>query len=206
VADGRTAHHQDRAKVVADMLGFLAVGAALAYLASRQELIDSEISPGAVVDPSDSEADAHAATRTPLLEKAAEDTVEELETVKRATEDLQVERGTVVEGEISKRLAQKAKELEGARWERIADTEAQATYGAAALRVLDLAGFATVQWSQMDRDTKRETHAKNMAEGEVPLGYVFSNGQAYPGDPARGPEENVNCLCQLVGVKRKEAK
>jgi len=31
----------------------------------------------------------------------------------------------------------------------------------------------------------------------VPLDDVFSNGMAYPGDPAGGPENTVNCLCTL---------
>ena len=35
-------------------------------------------------------------------------------------------------------------------------------------------------------------------DGEtVPLDDVFSNGMAYPGDPAGGPENTVNCQCTL---------
>jgi hypothetical protein len=206
VADGQTAHPDGKAKVVAGMLAFLALGAAAAYLASRQTLIDGEISPGAVVYPAEDEAEAHAKTREPLLTGAAEDAVTELEAEKVAVEKEQVARGTVIESELSKRLAQKARELEGARWERIADAEATATYGAAALRVLDLAGFATVRRSQLDRPTKRHTHKLNQEQGEQPLGFIFQNGQSHPGDPARGPEENINCLCMLLGVRRKEAK
>lgn len=205
VADGQTADPDGRAKVVAGMLAFLTLGAAAAYLAAHRELVDGEIGENAVVVPTEGPAEAHADSRTPLVKGAVEDAVAELEAEKSAVEKEQVARGTVVEGEISKRLAKKARELEGARWERLADAEATATYGAAALRVLDLAGFATVRWSQLDRPTKRHTHKLNQEQGEQPLGFVFSNGQAYPGDPSRGPEENINCLCQLVGVRRKEA-
>ena len=206
VADGQTAHPDGKAKVVGGMLAFMALGAAAAYLASRQELIEGEISPGVRLGPDEDEADAHAKTREPLITGAVEDAVAELEAEKAAVEQEQVARGTVIESELSKRLAKKARELEGARWERIADAEATATYGAAALRVLDLAGFATVRWSQLDRPTKRHTHKLNQDQGEQPLGFVFQNGQSHPGDPARGPEENINCLCQLVGVRRKAEK
>ena len=201
VADGQTAHPDGKAKVVGGMLAFMALGAAAAYVASHATLGESEGVPQEAELP---QADGHAQSRTELLKPAAEDAVAELEAEKAAVEREHVARGAVVENEISKRLAKKARELEGARWERIADTEATATYGASALRVLDLAGFATVKWSQLDRPTKRHTHAKNQEQGEQPLGFVFSNGQAFPGDPARGPEECINCLCQLVGVRRKE--
>lgn len=205
VADGQTAHPDGKAKVVGGMLAFMALGAAAAYVASHATLGESEgVAEGRGYYSTENEADGHAQSRTELLKPAAEDAVAELEAEKAAVEREQVARGAVVENEISKRLAKKARELEGARWERIADTEATATYGASALRVLDLAGFATVKWSQLDRPTKRHTHAKNQEQGEQPLGFVFSNGQAYPGDPARGPDENINCLCQLIGVRRKE--
>lgn len=203
VADGQTAEPGGRAKVVAGMLSFLALGAAAAYLAAHRELVDGEISEKAVVVPTEGPAESHAESRKPLVKGAVEDAVAELEAEKADVEKEQVARGTVVEGELSKRLAKKARELEGARWERIADAEATATYGAAALRVLDLAGFATARWSQLDRPTKRHTHKLNQEQGEQPLGFVFQNGQSHPGDPSRGPEENMNCLCMLLGVRRK---
>lgn len=207
VADGQTAHPDGKAKVVGGMLAFMALGAAAAYLASHSELADGEgVSADKGYYAPEDEAETHAKTREPLLTGAAEDAVTELEAEKVAVEKEQVARGTVIESELSKRLAKKARELEGARWERIADAEATATYGAAALRVLDLAGFATVRWSQLDRPTKRHTHKLNQDQGEQPLGFVWQNGQAFPGDPARGPEECINCLCQLIGVRRKEAK
>jgi 8-oxo-dGTP pyrophosphatase MutT (NUDIX family) len=203
IADGQTAHPDGKAKVVGGMLAFMALGAAAAYWAASKSLADGE---GVATEPETESAEAHAATRVPLLKPAVEDAVTELEAEKVAVEKEQVARGTVIESELSKRLAKKARELEGARWERIADAEATATYGAAALRVLDLAGFATVKWSQLDRPTKRHTHKLNQDQGEQPLGFVFQNGQSHPGDPARGPEENINCACMLIGVRRKEAK
>lgn len=200
VAKGDTSHPVDRAGVIGAMLGLLSAGGVAAYLAAHRTLANGEGAPQEIDLP---QAEGQADSRTPLLEPAVKDTIDQLELEKKAVEREQVERGTVIESEISKRLALKAKELEGARWERVADTEATATYGAAALRVLDVAGFKTVRWSQLDRPTKRHTHHLNEEQGEQPLGFVFQNGQSHPGDSARGPEENMNCLCQLLGVTRK---
>lgn len=53
------------------------------------------------------------------------------------------------------------------------------------------------QWSAALDSRTRETHA--MCDGEiVELDETFSNGLEYPGDPAGGAEEVINCRCALL--------
>lgn len=104
--------------------------------------------------------------------------------------------------QIAARLGRLARSMEEGRGGVVSQTEAQACYGSAQIRILQSAGFKTALWDQLDRPTKRETHAANMALGPMPLGHLYSNGQRYPGDPNGGAGECLNCLCYLVGVER----
>lgn len=104
--------------------------------------------------------------------------------------------------EIRRQLDERATELRTGQGEVVAMTESQACYGHAQIRILKRAGFKTALWDQLDRPTKRETHAANMEMGPQPLGTLYPNGQRCPGDPAGGPGECLNCLCTLVGVDR----
>lgn len=82
------------------------------------------------------------------------------------------------------------------------DVESTITLGSIELDRLKRAGFKTVFWDQLDRPTKRHSHALNMELGVVPLGTMFPSGQQYPGDPRAGVGETANCLCILRGVER----
>jgi hypothetical protein len=82
------------------------------------------------------------------------------------------------------------------------DVESTITLGSIELDRLKRAGFSTCFWSQLDRPTKRHSHAMNQDEGIVKIGHRFSNGQRFPGDPCMGVGEVINCLCQLVPVGR----
>lgn len=81
----------------------------------------------------------------------------------------------------------------------VAETEAQAFYGAAELRVLQRAGYKTVKWITMDDERVRQSHRDCEAEGPIPIGRPFSNGCQYPGDPEGGVAECANCRCWLIG-------
>lgn len=104
--------------------------------------------------------------------------------------------------EIRRQLDERASQLRTGQGEVVATAESQACYGHAQIRILKRAGFKTALWDQIDRPTKRETHAVNMEMGPQPLGTLYPNGQRCPGDPAGGPGECLNCLCTLVGVDR----
>jgi hypothetical protein len=81
------------------------------------------------------------------------------------------------------------------------EVEATITLGEVNLDRLKRAGFSKVFWSQLDRPTKRMSHAENEQMGIVPIGTVFASGQKYPGDPAGGVGECANCLCVLEGIR-----
>ena len=85
------------------------------------------------------------------------------------------------------------------------DVETTSTMGSVQLDRLKRAGFTTAIWNQVQRPTKRDTHAINMEMGPQPIGTLYPNGQRYPGDPAGGVGECANCLCYLEGSNRKAA-
>ena len=88
----------------------------------------------------------------------------------------------------------------------MADVEATTTLGSVQLDRLKRAGFTTAIWNQLDRPTKRHTHAINMEMGPQPLGTIYPNGQSHPGDERGGVGECVNCLCYLEGASREPIK
>src|ERR1017187_161328 len=144
------------------------------------------------------ETNTFAESRRPLLVNFPRESAERLDKV--------TEEGRAAgkdDKEVARDLEEKAQEIEDGQGSVVAETEATATLGLAQLHVLGRANFATCMWDQLDRPTKRDTHALNMEEGEVPVGHVFSNGQKCPGDAVGGAAENANCLCTLLGIKRK---
>lgn len=144
------------------------------------------------------EATDFATSRAPLLLNFPVETADRLD--KELAEGRAA--GESVE-ELARRVKRKAAEVEAGSGRVVAETEATATLGMAQLHVLQRAGFATCMWDQLERETKRATHAENVLEGEVPVGHVFSNGQQCPGDSVGGAAENANCCCTLIPGKRK---
>ena len=144
------------------------------------------------------EATKHAESRSSLLADFPQAVVDRLDKAARKAQ----EAGQSDE-EVADVLRRTAEDIEAGQAAVVAQSETQSAYGSAQLRLLDRAGFATVMWDQLDRPTKRHTHELNMQLGPVPLGYMFPTGQQYPGDPRGGPENNINCLCQILGVARK---
>ena len=84
--------------------------------------------------------------------------------------------------------------------EEVADTEAQASYGAAQFNALVAAGFKRAIWKTVGDDRVRESHNECEEIGAIPLGTPFPNGLLYPGDPTGPLEETMGCRCILVGV------
>lgn len=88
------------------------------------------------------------------------------------------------------------------RADRVAQTEAQATYGAAQIRILKLAGFTQKVWNTQADERVRPSHVDCGAQGPVDMKQPFANGLQYPGDPNGGPEEVCGCRCWLTGEGR----
>lgn len=79
----------------------------------------------------------------------------------------------------------------------IARTEVGAAAGEGQQQAFDLSGFEQKMWiASMDKST-RDSHAA--LNGEiVDIDKSFSNGLMYPGDPAGGADEIINCRCTMV--------
>lgn len=88
------------------------------------------------------------------------------------------------------------------RREAITYTETLTLIGEANFRAIKAAGYTHAKWMQLDRPTKRDSHELNTQLPPLPLGAMYPNGQRYPGDPAGGPGECINCLCWLWPMKR----
>lgn len=142
-------------------------------------------------------ADLFAASRAPFLVNFPAETLDKL--AKVAAEAVGLGKP---DSEVAKDVAAAAQEVEAGAGAVVAMTESQAAYGTAQHQIL-AAQFETQVWDQLDRPTKRDSHAVNMDLGEVPVGYRYPNGQIHPGDGVGGPAENANCLCVLYGVKRR---
>lgn len=68
-------------------------------------------------------------------------------------------------------------------------------------RAKDMGIEGKQMWVATHDDRTRESHA--MMDGEtVDVGEKFSNGCAFPGDPAGDPSEVYNCRCSLVFVSK----
>lgn len=144
------------------------------------------------------EAEAFARDRQQYLENFPSTVFDRLDAARQ-----QAEADGKSDKEVRAELNRTASEIKSGQGATMSETEAQATYGSAQIRILERTGFETALWDQIDRPTKRETHADNMALGPMPIGHLYPNGQRYPGDPAGGVQECANCLCVLTGVKRK---
>ncbi len=220
-----------KAAVAAGMLGLLAFGAFKAYQAASVALSTPEPAPrhfappdeerqpskppGAaggppsepVAEPEaeptgtgaevDKEAEVFSGERREKLTGLAEETVGELEAERTAG----VAAGDT-ESELSERLGKLAEKLENKTWSSAVNTEAQAAYGNAQLRMLARGGFKTKAWVSMHDDKVRDSHVKCDAQGAIPIADKFVNGLLHPGDPDGPPEEVCNCRCMIVGVDR----
>lgn len=154
--------------------------------------------PHRLMPPVKSEPAEFAASRQPFLDNFSSTVLDRLDAiVQQGAHDAATPR------EIRRQLDERAAEMRQGHGRAFSEAEAQVMYGHAQIRILKRAGFKTALWDQLDRPTKRETHAVNMAMGPQPLGTLYPNGQRCPGDPAAGPGETMGCLCVLVGVDRR---
>lgn len=98
--------------------------------------------------------------------------------------------------QIANRIDGKIDEISEGRAGVIARTETHSAQQKATIEGYKEAGVETKIWvAVMDNET-RDTHA--MVDGdEIPFDRHFDNGLKYPGDPAGGPEEIINCRCQI---------
>ena len=55
-------------------------------------------------------------------------------------------------------------------------------------------GVPKVEWLTAGDADVREEHALNAAQGPIPVGTAFANGEHYPG------ESSVHCRCALAPV------
>ena len=83
--------------------------------------------------------------------------------------------------------------------ERLALTEAQATFGAVQMIALKQQGLETKRWVTVGDERVRSSHTNCGNQGDVAIDLPFANGLMYPGDPDGSPDEVCNCRCWLVG-------
>lgn len=200
IAEGQGADsHKARNAAIAALLFLLLAKEQYALTYNRLAGLaqDATGQPLKVITHADLEAISFSQERAKLLEDFPASVAARLEAEREAGEKAQESTE-----DIMKRLVRTAKNIEEGRGEVMARTEAQAIYGSAQLRLLKNAGFKTALWDQLDRPTKRDSHALNMELGPQPVGFLYPSNQRYPGDPLGGVEECINCECYLVGVSR----
>lgn len=88
------------------------------------------------------------------------------------------------------------------RAETVARTETASVYGAASQAAVE-ADYPYKRWLSAEDDDVRDSH-RELDGTVIPVGDVFDNGCAYPGDPEGAPEEVINCRCVLVGEDNPE--
>lgn len=158
-------------------------------------------SPDAFPATLEADAEAFADERADLLVNFPEEALDRLD---RAAEEARQGLG---EDEADKAMVEAihdtGSDILAGKGQVVADTEAQATYGNAMMRLLQQAGFAEKVWSTMEDDRVRESHVECGNQGPVPMDKPFANGLMYPGDPRGGPEETCGCRCWLTGGRRK---
>lgn len=98
--------------------------------------------------------------------------------------------------EMARRLHAEQEAIEQGYGSVVAETEATAITGAAQLRALRRAGYATCFWVTVGDDRECEICSTNESQGQKPLGFVFQSGHDRP--PA-----HVNCRCWLEGASRR---
>lgn len=96
-------------------------------------------------------------------------------------------------------LRAEAEAIESGDGARLSQTEAQAVYGAAEVRLLKQDGFTHKKWVTMEDELVRPTHVECGNAKPVPIDGLFPNGLRFPGDPKGPAEEVCNCRCWLVG-------
>ena len=150
--------------------------------------------PPVSADTLEAEAASFAESRQPLLRDFADRVADRMEEAEDEATAPEADEKTVLKA-VQKVATEESRVM--------VDIETTAALGTVELQRLKRAGFTTAIWNQIDRPTKRHTHALNMEMGPQPLGTLYPNGQTHPGDPAGGIEECVNCLCYLEGASRK---
>jgi SPP1 gp7 family putative phage head morphogenesis protein len=105
------------------------------------------------------------------------------------------------DNEVRERVLKAGREVEEGRGDAVAKNEAQSVYGAAQVRALKRAGFATCVWNTMDDDRVRPSHKAQDGLVET-IGDAFPNGCRFPGDPKAPLDETINCRCWLTGGER----
>ena len=100
--------------------------------------------------------------------------------------------------EAEKRVEKVYNIARGSRTERIARTEIISATNKGAIESYEQSGVVEKkEWiDSMDTEV-RDSH---LQQGTVKLDEAFPNGLMFPGDPAGGPEEIINCRCTLSAV------
>lgn len=79
---------------------------------------------------------------------------------------------------------------------KIARTEANGLISQAQHEYYKDSGVENKIW--IANDDARDSHRANADAGAIPMDQAFPSGQQYPGDPAGGAENCVNCRCSLA--------
>jgi hypothetical protein len=192
------------------VLAFMAVAAAEAVRKKRRKTEDFWLSMMLLVSeeayisayahladqaPNEQEAQAFAQSRQEFIKPFADRIAKELAEASDAADPEQK----------TKAIRKKVYHLEQTEGKRLAETEAQITYGVAIDRVIQRAGFSTKLWQTVEDEHVRHSHMENQRQGDIPLARQFSNGLRFPGDPEGPLDEIIGCRCWLEGGKREHS-
>lgn len=140
------------------------------------------------------EAEAFARGRQEYLEDFPSAVFDRLDAARQ-----QAEADGQADKEVRAALNRTATEIKQGQGEVVAETEGQATYGAAEIRVLKRAGYKTKRWQTEEDERVRDSHENCQLQGEIDIDANFSNGLRYPGQTGAPASEVCNCRCWLVG-------
>ncbi len=188
------AHQQNQRDLDVAIMLLLLLSGEEAYAQTHKELAKGEPSP----EPSETELRDQAAkfaeARQPLLKEFSGKLAQKLRDTKTSTDD---------EGLSPADAARELRREALKESEKMAATEAQATYGNVQIDRLARAGFKTIRWATCEDERVRKSHVACGKQGAIPIGEKFVNGLRYPGETGAPPEETINCRCWLVGGSRK---
>jgi hypothetical protein len=183
----------ERDDIAAALLLLLSDAGERAYATSYTTLAQAQKVPPLSAQGIQTAAKEFAAGRQAILTNFAKSFTDQLTDLRQQLE---------AEGKTPQQVASSLRKTAKAASTTMVSTEAQATYGAAQLRLLQQAGFKTKVWQTCEDDRVRPTHVECGDQGAIPLDKPFSNGLMYPGDPNGGAEEVCNCRCNLIGGSR----
>jgi HK97 family phage portal protein len=103
---------------------------------------------------------------------------------------------------VAQRVNQRFEGLKDWQARRIAQTETVGAMNTASYSAMEQVGAEAKRWIATLDDRVRDEHALAMEEGAIPVDQRFaSTGMLYPGDPAGGASQVINCRCAIASAE-----